>query len=205
MDIQRINTYNDNQFSKAVLLQHGCFLVDGKPYEVEIISDYEAIIRGENQAVYAAVIGEFRFYTPHITQFYDKDGKKVMEYPRLSLLTLRLEQIQPSQFYVDEDKINAISSFIHKPQDIIIQVFPDKERYISLDGHTRLYYAVMMGWTEVRAVEEASGDYIFDFVEEARRRNIRSPFDLEPLDHNTYEQKWNRFCDDFFAQRESGA
>ena len=84
MDIQRINTYNDNQFSKAVLLQHGCFLVDGKPYEVEIISDYEAIIRGENQAVYAAVIGEFRFYTPHITQFYDKDGKKVMEYPRLS-------------------------------------------------------------------------------------------------------------------------
>ena len=139
MDIQRINTYNDNQFSKAVLLQHGCFLVDGKPYEVEIISDYEAIIRGENQAVYAAVIGEFRFYTPHITQFYDKDGKKVMEYPRLSLLTLRLEQIQPSQFYVDEDKINAISSFIHKPQDIIIQVFPDKERYISLDGHTRRY------------------------------------------------------------------
>lgn len=48
MDIQRINTYNDNQFSKAVLLQHGCFLVDGKPYEEEIISDYEAIIRGEN-------------------------------------------------------------------------------------------------------------------------------------------------------------
>ena len=65
MDIQRINTYNDNQFSKAVLLQHGCFLVDGKPYEVEIISDYEAIIRGENQAVYTAVIEEFRFYTPH--------------------------------------------------------------------------------------------------------------------------------------------
>ena len=54
-------------------------------------------------------------------------------------------------------------------------------------------------------MEEASGDYIFDFVEEARRRNIRSPFDLEPVDHNTYEQKWNRFCDDFFAQRESGA
>lgn len=77
MDIQRINTYNDNQFSKAVLLQHGCFLVDGKPYEVEIISDYEAIIRGENQAVYTAVIEEFRFYTPHITQFYDKEGRRL--------------------------------------------------------------------------------------------------------------------------------
>ena len=59
MDIQRINTYNDNQFSKAVLLQHGCFLVDGKPYEVEIISDYEAIIRGENQAVIQRLLENF--------------------------------------------------------------------------------------------------------------------------------------------------
>lgn len=199
MDIQRINTYNDNQFSRAVLLQHGCFLVDGKPYEVEIISDYEAIIRGENQAVYTAVIEEFRFYTPHITQFYDKDGKKVMEYPRLSLLTLRLEQIQPSQFYVDEDKMNAISSFIHKPQDIIIQVFPDKERYISLDGHTRLYYAFLKGWDCVRAVVETSDDWIYKMVDEAQKRGIYTPKEMALVSHDEYEIKWNRFCDDFFA------
>ena len=37
MEIQRINTYDDKRFSQAILLQHGCFLVDGKPYEVEII------------------------------------------------------------------------------------------------------------------------------------------------------------------------
>ena len=199
MDIQRINTYNDNQFSKAVLLQHGCFLVDGKPYEVEIISDYEAIIRGENQAVYTAGIGGFRFYAPHITQFYDKDGKVVMEYPRLSLLTLRLEQIQPSQFYVDEDKMNAISSFIHKPQDIIIQVFPDKERYISLDGHTRLYYAVMKGWKYVRAVAVPSDDWTYKFVSEAQKRGIYVPNDMTLVSHAEYEEKWDRFCNDLFA------
>mgnify|MGYP004712523733 FL=1 len=199
MDIQRINTYNDNQFSKAVLLQHGCFLVDGRPYEVEIISDYEAIIRGENQDVYTAVIEEFRFYTPHITQFYDKDGKKVMEYPRLSLLTLCLEQIQPSQFYVDEDKMNAISSFIHKPQDIIIQVFPDKERYISLDGHTRLYYAFLKGWDCVRAIVETSDDWIYKIVDEAQKRGIYTPKEMTLVSHDEYEIKWNRFCDDFFA------
>lgn len=199
MDIQRINTYNDNQFSKAVLFQHGCFLVDGKPYEVEIISDYEAIIRGENQAVYTAVIEEFRFYTPHITQFYDKDGKKVMEYPRLSLLTLRLEQIQPSQFYVDEDKIAAISSFIHEPQDIIIQVLPNEERFISLDGHTRLYYAFMKGWECVRAVVETADDWIYKFVDEAQKRGIYTPKEMTLVSHDEYEIKWNRFCDDFFA------
>ena len=64
MEIKRINSYDDNRFSQTVLHQHGCFLVDEKPYEVEIISDYEAIICGEDQTVYSEIIEEFRFYTP---------------------------------------------------------------------------------------------------------------------------------------------
>lgn len=115
MEIQRIDTYEDTRFSQTVLHQHGCFLADGKPYEVEVISDHEATIRGENQTVYTAVAEEFRFYTPHITRFYDRDGKIVKEYPPVQVLTLRLEQIQPSQFFVDADKIEAVRSFIHTP------------------------------------------------------------------------------------------
>ena len=124
------------------------------------------------------------------------------EYPSVQLLTLRLDQIQPSQFYVDEDKIVAVSSFIHNENDIIIQVLPFEGRYISLDGHTRLYYAVMKGWTSVRAVCDTSGDYIYDFVKEAQRRNIHSPKDMKLLTHREYEEKWNRFCDAYFARAE---
>ena len=200
MEIKRINTYDDNRFSQIVLYQHGCFLVDGKPYEVEIISDYEAIISGVDQAVYAEIIEEFRFYTPHITRFYDRDGQIVKEYPCTQLLTLRLDQIQPSQFFVDEDKITAISSFIHKPQDIIIQVLPNEDRFISLDGHTRLYYAVMKGWECVRAVVEASDDWVYKFVTEAQKRGIHTPKELTLVSHAEYEEKWNRFCDQFFAE-----
>lgn len=46
LEIKRIHSYKDQRFSDKVLLQHGCFLVDDIPYEVEIISDFEAIIRG---------------------------------------------------------------------------------------------------------------------------------------------------------------
>ena len=127
MEIKRINSYDDNRFSQTVLHQHGCFLADGKPYEVEIISDYEAVISGENQTGYSEIIEEFRFYTPHITRFYSRERQIVKEYPRAQLLTLCLDQIQPSQFFVDEDKIAAVSSFIHKPQDIIIQVLPNED------------------------------------------------------------------------------
>lgn len=200
MEIKRINTYDDNRFSQIVLYQHGCFLVDGKPYEVEIISDYEAIISGVDQAVYAEIIEEFRFYTPHITRFYDRDGQIVKEYPCTQLLTLRLDHIQPSQFFVDEDKIAAISSFIHKPQDIIIQVLPNEDRFISLDGHTRLYYAVMKGWECVRAVAESSGDWVYKFVTEAQKRGIYTPKEMTLVSHDEYEEKWNRFCDQFFEE-----
>lgn len=199
MEIHRINTYDDNRFSQTVLHQHGCFLVDGKPYEVEIISDYEAIICGEDQSVYTELIEGFRFYTPHITWFCDRDGNIVKEYPRVQVLALGLDQIQPSQFFVDEDKITAISSFIHKPQDIIIQVLPNEDRFISLDGHTRLYYAVMKGWECVRAVVESSDDWVYKFVAEAQKQGIYTPRDMTLVSHDEYEEKWDRFCDDFFA------
>lgn len=202
MEIKRINTYEDDRFSKKVLLQHGCFLADEAPYEVQIISDFEAVIRGENAAVYPQIMEEFRFYTPHITKFYSADGELIKEYPDANLLTISLDQIQPSQFYVDEEKLAAVSTFIQNPHDIIIQVMPFEGRYISLDGHTRLYYAVMKGWDTVRAVVDVSNDYIYGFVEEAKRRNIHTPKDMELVGHSEYEEKWNRFCDDYFAGKE---
>lgn len=202
MEIKRINSYKDERFSEKILLQHGCFLVDEAPYEVEIISDFEAVIRGQNAEAYPEVLEEFRFYTPHITKFWDVSGHVVKEYPQAQLLTISLDQIQPSQFYVDKDKIAAISTFIQKPEDIIIQVMPFEGRYISLDGHTRLYYAVMQGWDTVRAVKDVSNDYIYGFVEEAKRRNIVSPKDMKLVTHSEYEEKWNRFCDDYFAREE---
>lgn len=202
MNIKRINFYSDPRFTQEVLNQHGCFLVDGEPYEVEIISDSEAVIRGRDESIFPAVIDEFRFYTPHITRFYDENQRIIQEFPPVALLTIPLGDIQPSQFYIDEDKIAAIRSFIHSEEDIIIQVLRHGRRYISLDGHTRLYYAVMMGWQQVRAVEETSDDYIYGFVEEAVKRNIRTPYDLKLVSHPEYEEKWHKFCDDYFAERE---
>ena len=199
MDIQRINTYDDNRFSHTALQQHGCFFVDGAPYEVEIISDYEAVVCGENQAVYTELINEFRFYAPHITRFYEKGGRMIKEYPRVQRLTLHLDQVQPSQFLVDVDKIAAISAFIQKPQDIIIQVLPHENRFISLDGHTRLYYAVMKGWECIRAVVETSDNWVYKFVAEAQNRGIYTPKDMALVSHTEYEEQWLRFCDDLFA------
>ena len=173
MEFQRINAYEDARFSKKVLYQHGCFLADDKPYEIEIISDSEAVVRGEDAAICPQVIEEFRFYTPHITIFYNTEQQVIKQYPAVQLLTIPLESIQ---------------------------VLPHDGRYISLDGHTRLYYAAMMGWNFVRAVAVPPEDYIFKFVEEAHNRGIFSPKDMTLLHHAAYETQWNGFCDSFFAE-----
>ena len=67
-----------------------------------------------------------------------------------------------------------------------------------LDGHTRLYYAVLNEWKAVRAVVESSDVYIFDFVKEAQKREIYTPQDIKMVSHSEYEKKWYQFCDEYF-------
>ena len=200
LEIKRINSYEDERFARKVLLQHGCYLVNEAPYEVEIISESEAIIRGKDREFYPALIEEFRFNAPHITCFYDSEYRMIKKCQSKEIFTISLEDIQPSQFYVDEEKLSAISDFVQKAEDIIIQVLPFEDRYISLDGHTRLYYAVLHGWNYVRVVMEESDDWVYGFVEEARKRNIHEPKDMILVNHEEYEKKWNCFCDEYFSR-----
>ena len=57
----------------------------------------------------------------------------------------------------------------------------------------------MKGWECVRAVVESSDDWVYKFVTEAQKRGIYTPKEMALVSHDEYEEKWNRFCDDFFA------
>ena len=199
MNIQRINSYDDPRFSPAALRQHGCYLVDGQTTEVLVLSADTARITG---AACPELIEAFRFHAPHITRFVDEAGGILAAYPPRALLTLPIADIQPSQFFVDEDKLTAVADFIPAPEDVIIQALPHEGRCIALDGHTRLYLALQRGWTHIRAVVEEADDSIHAFVDETQRRGIRTPADMTLLPHAAYEIQWNQFCDDFFAQME---
>ena len=199
MDIKRVDTYIDDRFSELVLCQHGAYLVDGEPYQIEIVSTAEAVIRGEDPAVFKALIEEFRFHAPHICSFFDDAGRLVAEYPAPGIFEIRLESIQPSQFFVDEEKLKAVQTFIHKPEDIIVQVIRYGSRFISLDGHTRLYLAALRNYSTVKAVESETDDWVWAFVQEAERRNILCPGEMTLLAHEQYEIQWNQYCDPVFA------
>ena len=202
MNITRINTYDDHRFSQEALNQHGCYLADGKvPIEIKIISQSEAIIIGD-KTYFNEVIDEFRFNAEHITKFYDESGKIVKKFKDVELFKLDIDKIQPIQFFVDKDKLEAVKTFVHSEEDVIIPIAMHDGTYVSLDGHTRLYLAYILDFKHVYAYfsEDFDGfDYFFD---EARKRNIYAAKDLILLEHEEYVDKWDKFCDEYYLTRE---
>ena len=198
--IQRIDTYQDSRFSETVLRQHGAYLIKDEPYEVEITSRAEAVVRGKDPDNYLALIEEFRFYAPHIVKFFDSEENIIAEYPHPETICVEMNRIQPSQFFVDEQKLDAVRTFIHRPEDIVVQVIPYDSRFISLDGHTRLYLAAQRNYPSVRAVLSETDDWVWPFVREAERREVLRPSDLMLLSHDQFEIQWNQYCDRVFSE-----
>lgn len=199
MPITRINTYTDPRFSPEALRQHGCFLVDGTPCEVRIVAADTAVVTGCPEKHLAALIEAFRFNAPHITRFLDKDDRLLAQLPPLEIFTVRLRDIQPSQFFVDEEKLAAVRTFVHRAEDVIVPVARHEGRFISLDGHTRLHLAAQQGWETVRAVHDTADSVLLAFAAEASRRGVRTPADMAVLSHGDYQVQWNAFCDAFIA------
>lgn len=201
--IQRINSYEDDRFDKDILNQHGAFIVDEKyKCSFKIIDKDSAIVLFDKEVDVFQLIDKFRFYSGHIINFYGEDMELIKAFPTINIFHITIKDIQPSQFFVDMDKVKAIESFIKSEEDIIISLAKIKDSLISLDGHTRLYYAVSKGYSKVKGYLTEPGDYLENFVEEARKRKVYSPYDLELISHEEYEIKWNKFCDDFFSKRE---
>lgn len=199
MEIQRINEYADERFDPEILRQHGAFLVDGCPCGFRILDGHSARVYYHDYSDMEEILETFRFYTGHISRFYRPDGCLLKEYEDVEVFDLPIGQIQPSQFYVDQEKLRAVGSFIRGPEDIVISVLEHEGRYVSADGHTRLYLAYQRGYDHVRAfLEKDAGGYLLEFVKEAQSRGVFHVEDMEKLSHEEYEVKWNQFCDDFF-------
>ena len=112
--VERVNSYADRRFCDKVLKQHGAFLINGSdPYEVEIISKSDAVVRGENPEFFNNVIEEFRFYAEHITKFWDGANNLIKTYDEITIFQIPIKKIQPSQFFVDISKKEVVSTFVN--------------------------------------------------------------------------------------------
>jgi len=69
----------------------------------------------------------------------------------------------------------------------MIQIFFVKQSWISVD----VVFLPKIGRISISSV--------FHFVNEALKRNITSVYDIEIISDESYQIKWNKFCDDLFS------
>ena len=117
--------------------------------------------------------------------------------------TLRLKDLQPSQFYISERKLRDVQKWF-RPSDLSnFEAIPVKMLDgipVMTDGHTRAAAAVLAGLDAVPLVwdrDDLSWEMYRKCVEECRKRRICSPRDLIHwiVSETDYHEKWDRWCD----------
>jgi len=178
-----------------------CFFSEDKAHKYFFeINGREATLRTNTNQYIAQAIEEFLFYSGFVTIIKDKDGNILHNRTIPQPYWLEIAKIQPSQFYINQQKLNSCKKWIKSPQDIFIPIAIKDDKAISLDGHTRLKAAIDFGYTSVLVYPDDYDDTIFHFVDEAVRRKISSAYDMEVINSDEYKTKWDKFCDDLFSR-----
>ncbi len=146
--------------------------------------------------------------------FVEKTAESVFDKLKESLAawneenTLSLKDLQPSQFYISEKKLQDVQEWFH-PSDLAnFEAIPVKMLDgvpVMTDGHTRATAAVLAGLESVPLAwdrDDLSWEMYRRCVEECRKRRILSPRDLVHciVPETDYLEKWDRWCDRMQAE-----
>lgn len=111
--------------------------------------------------------------------------------------------IQPSQFYISAEKLQAIQAWFD-PDDLSnFDPIPIKKldgELVSTDGHTRCVAALLAGLTAVPFVweqDELNWEMYRRCVAACKEKGIFSMNELQSriISASEYEIKWNQWCD----------
>ena len=123
---------------------------------------------------------------------------------------IALLDIQPSQFYVSEEKILNIKKWFDSNDLSNFEPIPIKEldgRIIFTDGHTRAWTAFLSGVSHVPLVwdeDELDWEAYRICVDACIERGVCSAADFRGrvLSGADYKVKWNGWCDKMHAELE---
>lgn len=199
MKIDRVNDYTDKNFDRVILIQHGAYYVDGVPFGFEIVNSNTAMIHTDLDQLYDLVIDRFRYHAFHITRFIDVNGILIKEFDSPIYELVAIKDVQPSQFYVNVDKVIAASSWINSKDDLKLPVVTVEGKLVLEDGHSRLYAAFEKGINEVYVYKVKLPDYLTDFMNEAIKRGINNISQLDRLSSEDYKELWIGYCNEYFS------
>ena len=126
----------------------------------------------------------------------------------MDLDTMKLRDLQPSQFYISEEKLRRVELWFD-PRDLSgFEPIPVKlldGLPVMTDGHTRAVAAVQAGLTRVplcRETDALDWEMYRRCVSACRDRGVRSPLALAErvVSADEYAEKWDGWCDRMQAE-----
>ena len=201
MEIIRAEMNDTDLFSKSELnFGACCFFTQDRVFRYFFgINGREAMLFANTNQYISEAIDAFLFYSGFIVSIKDENGCVLAARTQSRPYLFEISNIQPSQFYINEKKLESCKKWIKSPEDIFIPIAVKDGKVISLDGHTRLRAALDLGYASVYVYPDEYDDTVFHFSDEAMRRKIYSVSDMEIVGDEEYKVKWNKYCDDFFA------
>lgn len=121
----------------------------------------------------------------------------------MNIQSLTLLNVQPSQFYISEEKLKAVEAWF-VPDDLShFEPIPVKMLNgiaVMTDGHTRAAAALRRGVTQVPFIEETeelNWDQYWQCVRACRERGVFTAYDLltRVVDAEEYHLLWDAWCD----------
>ncbi|MDO5794452.1 MAG: ParB/RepB/Spo0J family partition protein [Turicibacter sp.] len=171
-------------------------------YDFEIINHHQAILHTEAMSCLELVINEFLFYSGFISHIETVNGRIVYHQPKKKIISLEISKIQPSQLYINEKKLDRLLTWIKSPEEIIIPVIRRGTQWVSIDGHTRLKAAQLLGFKQIYVYVDEFEPYIDDFIQFCQQDKKFTIYDLPVISNEDYQIQWCLFCDQYFQQKE---
>jgi hypothetical protein len=193
--------FNDTDIFSRDALNHGacCFFTEDRMNKfIFHIAGTEATLFADSTEYIETAINEFLFYSGFVTAVKDKSGHVIMNACCDKPYPMKISQIQPSQFYINEAKLISCKTWIKRTEDIFIPIVEKEGSRIALDGHTRMRAAIDLGFDSVYVYHDSYDENIFFFADEATQRNIHTVSDMEILSDENYKLKLDKYCEDFF-------
>jgi len=124
----------------------------------------------------------------------------------ITVFKIDIDAITPEQLTIDEVKLDKVSSWIEKPEDIVVSCVKIGNRIVSIDGHSRLVAAYNKGFKYVYAYLEPDNDSIEFYktcMKWCEEEGIFTVKDLtkrvvSPKDH---EELWGNRCQAYLKEQ----
>lgn len=120
------------------------------------------------------------------------------------IFEMKLTDLQPSQLYINQDKLAKVKQFIEDSGIGKLETIPIKELdgiIIMTDGHTRAFALYKLGFTSVNVCwedEQLDWDEYRECIKWCNNEKIRTINDLEDkiISHQYYQILWLKRCHD---------